>query len=86
MLNYPSDRLEMGEFGSFPAHEVFSVTGYTVHTGSTEKFSHGWDTIFKNMKKAAKETAKKKSSKAAKKKTAKKASKKRAAKKRSRKK
>ena len=23
------------------------MTGYTVHTGSTEKFSNGWDRIFK---------------------------------------
>jgi hypothetical protein len=23
------------------------MTGYTVHTGSTEKFSEGWDQIFK---------------------------------------
>lgn len=22
------------------------MTGYTVHTGSTEKFSEGWDNIF----------------------------------------
>ena len=24
------------------------MTGYTVHTGSTEKFSEGWDRIFKS--------------------------------------
>ena len=24
------------------------MTGYTVHTGSTEKFSEGWDKIFKS--------------------------------------
>ncbi len=30
------------------------MTGYTVHTGSTEKFSHGWDKIFrKGAKKPA---------------------------------
>jgi hypothetical protein len=23
------------------------MTGYTVHTGSTEKFTEGWDRIFK---------------------------------------
>ena len=23
------------------------MTGYTVHTGSTEKFAEGWDQIFK---------------------------------------
>jgi hypothetical protein len=33
------------------------MTGYTVHTGSTEKFSNGWDNIFKK-KTAAKATAK----------------------------
>lgn len=30
------------------------MTGYTVHTGSTEKFSEGWDQIFKSGKKPAK--------------------------------
>jgi hypothetical protein len=29
------------------------MTGYTVHTGSTEKFSTGWDRIFQGKKKAA---------------------------------
>jgi len=24
------------------------MTGYTVHTGSSEKFSQGWDQIFKS--------------------------------------
>lgn len=33
------------------------MTGYTVHTGSTEKFSNGWDNIFKK-KTATKATAK----------------------------
>jgi hypothetical protein len=33
------------------------MTGYTVHTGSTEKFSQGWDEIFKR-KKGGKSTAK----------------------------
>lgn len=26
------------------------MTGYTVHTGSTEKFSEGWDQIFKTTR------------------------------------
>lgn len=26
------------------------MTGYTVHTGSTEKFSAGWDNIFGGVK------------------------------------
>ena len=30
------------------------MTGYTVHTGSTEKFAEGWDQIFnKGAKRAA---------------------------------
>ena len=29
------------------------MTGYTVHTGSTEQFSEGWDRIFSGKKKAA---------------------------------
>ena len=33
------------------------MTGYTVHTGSTEKFSSGWDRIFTGGKKPAKKTA-----------------------------
>jgi len=28
------------------------MTGYTVHTGSTEKFAAGWDVIFKPGKRA----------------------------------
>jgi hypothetical protein len=41
------------------------MTGYTVHTGSTEKFAEGWDQIFKTPArktpaKAKKATAKKK--------------------------
>ncbi|WP_291168392.1 hypothetical protein [Gimesia sp.] len=47
------------------------MTGYTVHTGSTEDFSNGWDRIFgektvkkeKKNKKAKKKTAAKKDSK-----------------------
>lgn len=30
-----------------------AMTGYTVHTGSTEKFSKGWDRIFSGSKKKA---------------------------------
>lgn len=30
------------------------MTGYTVHTGSSEKFSSGWDNIFTNRKSAKK--------------------------------
>jgi len=37
------------------------MTGYTVHTGSTEKFSNGWDRIFQQ---AAKKPAKKQPEKA----------------------
>ena len=36
------------------------MTGYTVHTGSSEKFSSGWDQIFKSgvkKKTAASKTA-----------------------------
>jgi topoisomerase IA-like protein len=40
------------------------MTGYTVHTGSNEKFTDGWDQIFSGGKKSAKKkTAKKKSTK-----------------------
>lgn len=46
------------------------MTGYTVHTGSTEKFSTGWDEIFKSKqpKKKAAAAPKKKSAKGSKKK------------------
>ena len=30
------------------------MTGYTVHTGSSEKFSEGWDRIFSGVKQPAK--------------------------------
>lgn len=40
------------------------MTGYTVHTGSTEKFSQGWDHIFKG--KTVKSPAKKKAAKSTK--------------------
>lgn len=42
------------------------MTGYTVHTGSSEKFSQGWDQIFRGPKKQpAKSAAKPDSSKKA---------------------
>jgi hypothetical protein len=49
------------------------MTGYTVHTGSSEKFSQGWDQIFQGQKKqpakpAAKPAAEKKAPKGPKKK------------------
>ena len=34
------------------------MTGYTVHTGSSEKFTQGWDQIFSKAKTAKKSTAK----------------------------
>ena len=42
------------------------MTGYTVHTGSTEQFSEGWDRIFtsKPKKSAAKPAAAKPAAKA----------------------
>lgn len=33
------------------------MTGYTVHTGSNDKFSAGWDNIFNKAKPAAKPKA-----------------------------
>lgn len=36
------------------------MTGYTVHTGATEKFVAGWDGIFKKQVKAKEAPAKKK--------------------------
>jgi len=33
------------------------MTGYTVHTGSTEKFSDGWDRIFGTQNKQQKTSA-----------------------------
>ena len=44
------------------------MTGYTVHTGSTEKFTAGWDSVFsgdsgKKKKKAAPSRAPKKKTK-----------------------
>lgn len=48
------------------------MTGYTVHTGSTQKFSTGWDHIFHGKTTAAPKAAKKAASKKAAKKTKKK--------------
>ena len=39
------------------------MTGYTVHTGSNDKFRDGWDRIFQSQKKSA--SSKKKSAKKA---------------------
>ncbi len=39
------------------------MTGYTVHTGSTEKFTEGWDNIFGGSGSNKKKTGKKTSSK-----------------------
>lgn len=51
------------------------MTGYTVHTGSTEKFAEGWDQIFgKTGAAKAKKAAKPAKAKAAAKKKAKKGS------------
>lgn len=47
------------------------MTGYTVHTGSSEKFSQGWDQIFqqkKGTKQPAKPVSEKKAPKGSKKK------------------
>ncbi|MFN0197731.1 MAG: hypothetical protein ACKVT0_13385 [Planctomycetaceae bacterium] len=51
------------------------MTGYTVHTGSTEKFSSAWDRIFSGdesapAKKSPRKAAKKSAAKAGKKKSA----------------
>lgn len=39
------------------------MTGYTVHTGTSKKFTEGWDTIFDKKKPNAKAAGKKKSAK-----------------------
>lgn len=39
------------------------MTGYTVHTGTSKKFTQGWDNIFDNKKPADKAGGKKKSPK-----------------------
>ena len=33
------------------------MTGYTVHTGTTRKFSEGWDRIFKQKSAARRKSA-----------------------------
>jgi hypothetical protein len=38
------------------------MTGYTVHTGSNEKFTGGWDQVFSGGKKSAKKKTTAKSS------------------------
>lgn len=38
------------ELGVCVPPEEHAMTGYTVHTGSTLKFSQGWDRIFGNAK------------------------------------
>lgn len=48
------------------------MTGYTVHTGSNEKFSSGWDVIFSGGKPAQGKPAAKGKAKPAKKAAAKK--------------
>ncbi|WP_145456457.1 hypothetical protein [Gimesia panareensis] len=62
-------------FDSFFPREAAQVTGYTVHTGSSEDFTKGWDRIFgeKTVEKAKKKKkSKKKTSTKAKKKDSKK--------------
>ena len=44
-----------GVLGSNPVartEETAAVTGYTVHTGSSKKFSQGWDRIFSGSQQA----------------------------------
>lgn len=48
------------------------MTGYTVHTGSNDKFRSGWDNVFGGSKKPAKKSKQKLSASAGKKKTKKK--------------
>jgi hypothetical protein len=48
------------------------MTGYTVHTGSTEKFAEGWDAVFRKAAKPKKKPAKAAKTKAPAKKKAKK--------------
>lgn len=49
----PIDKIDACE--SFPRtlREELQMTGYTVHTGSTVKFSGGWDHIFRGKKPAS---------------------------------
>ena len=39
------------------------MTGYTVHTGTSKKFTEGWDNVFDNKKPAGKTSGKKKATK-----------------------
>jgi hypothetical protein len=39
------------------------MTGYTVHTGSNDKFRDGWDRIFQSRKKVDKASTRKQSGK-----------------------
>lgn len=39
------------------------MTGYTVHTGASKKFTEGWDNIFDKKKPAKKKPGRKKASK-----------------------
>ena len=51
------------------------MTGYTVHTGSNENYSQGWDAIFRKGAGSAKKSAAKGTNKAPKKVATKKAAK-----------
>lgn len=46
------------------------MTGYTVHTGTSKKFTEGWDNIFDSKKSAGKKAKTKKKSAKKKKKSA----------------
>lgn len=46
------------------------MTGYTVHTGTSKKFTEGWDNIFDSKKSAGKKAETKKKSAKKKKKSA----------------
>lgn len=39
------------------------MTGYTVHTGTSKKFTEGWDNIFDSKKSAGTKSGKKKAAK-----------------------
>lgn len=44
-------------------HDEANMTGYTVHTGSTEQFAQGWDRVFSGKnKKSGSGSRRKKSS------------------------
>lgn len=57
------------------------MTGYTVHTGTSKKFTEGWDNIFDSKKSVGKNSGKKKAVKKATSAKAKTASKKKKSKK-----